>query len=73
MSTPADTSEVVLALAGHVDHGKSALAGALTGARTDRRQAEQARGLTVDLGHLVLDAPRPVAVTDVPGSRRLPR
>ena len=60
-------AEVVLALAGHVDHGKSALAGALTGSRTDRRQAEQARGLTVDLGHLVLHGPRPVAVTDVPG------
>ena len=67
MRASVGTAEVVLALAGHVDHGKSALAGALTGARTDRRQAEQARGLTVDLGHLVLDAPRPVAVTDVPG------
>lgn len=65
---PDPGSEVVLALAGHVDHGKSALAGALTGQRTDRREAEQARGLTIDLGHLVLgDGDAQVAMTDVPG------
>lgn len=67
MSPPDGAPEVVLALAGHVDHGKSALAGALTDQRTDRRQVEQARGLTVDLGHLVLGGPSPIAMTDVPG------
>jgi selenocysteine-specific elongation factor len=59
--------EVVLALAGHVDHGKSALVGALTGQATDRRREEQARGLTVDLAHLVLAGDRAMAVTDAPG------
>lgn len=60
--------EVVVALAGHVDHGKSALAHALTGQDTDRRRTEQQRGLTVDLGHLVLTAlDHAIALTDVPG------
>lgn len=60
--------EVVLAMAGHVDHGKSALAEALTGQRTDRRDVERTRGLTVDLGHLVLaGGGQRVALTDVPG------
>ncbi len=65
---PTVGGEVVLALAGHVDHGKSALAGMLTGQATDRRRTERRRGLTIDLGHLVLgDGDTAVAMTDVPG------
>lgn len=65
--TAGASGEVVLAMAGHVDHGKSALVRALTGQRTDRRRAELERGLTVDLAHLVVAGPPPVAITDVPG------
>src|SRR5699024_537951 len=40
----------VVATAGHVDHGKSALVRALTGIEPDRLAEEHRRGLTVDLG-----------------------
>ncbi|GGZ67952.1 SelB C-terminal domain-containing protein [Streptomyces echinoruber] len=40
----------VVATAGHVDHGKSALVRALTGMEPDRYEEERRRGLTLDLG-----------------------
>jgi selenocysteine-specific elongation factor len=51
----------ILATAGHVDHGKSALVKALTGIDPDRLPEEKARGITIDLGfaHLELDGPPP--------------
>src|ERR1700687_5369549 len=65
----------ILATAGHVDHGKSALVKALTGTDPDRLPEEKARGITIDLGfaHLELPAPVPGAssfllgIVDVPG------
>src|SRR4030095_12667840 len=45
----------VLATAGHVDHGKSALVKALTGIDPDRLPEEKARGITIDLGFAHLD------------------
>jgi selenocysteine-specific elongation factor len=49
----------ILATAGHVDHGKSALVKALTGTDPDRLPEEKARGITIDLGfaHLELSVP----------------
>jgi selenocysteine-specific elongation factor len=48
----------ILATAGHVDHGKSALVKALTGTDPDRLPEEKARGITIDLGfaHLKLSS-----------------
>src|SRR6266849_5349872 len=40
----------VIATAGHVDHGKSALVRALTGMEPDRWAEEIRRGMTIDLG-----------------------
>lgn len=40
----------ILATAGHVDHGKSALVKALTGTDPSRLPQEKARGITIDLG-----------------------
>jgi selenocysteine-specific elongation factor len=40
----------VVATAGHVDHGKSALVRALTGMEPDRYTEERRRGMTIDLG-----------------------
>ena len=40
----------IIATAGHVDHGKSALVKALTGTDPDRLPDEKARGITIDLG-----------------------
>ena len=38
----------IMATAGHVDHGKSALVKALTGIDPDRLPEEKARGITID-------------------------
>ncbi|HEV2095144.1 MAG TPA: GTP-binding protein, partial [Chthoniobacterales bacterium] len=40
----------ILATAGHVDHGKSALVKTLTGTDPDRLPEEKARGITIELG-----------------------
>lgn len=49
----------IVATAGHVDHGKSALVRALTGTDPDRLPEEKARGITIDLGfaHHTFPAP----------------
>ena len=69
----------ILATAGHVDHGKSALVKALTGTDPDRLPEEKARQITIELGfaHLQLSAPpstinsQPstfsIGIVDVPG------
>jgi selenocysteine-specific elongation factor len=62
----------VIATAGHVDHGKSALVRALTGMEPDRWEAERDRGLTIDLGFAWLTQPggSRLAFVDVPGHER---
>ena len=62
----------VIATAGHVDHGKSALVRALTGMEPDRWAEERRRGLTIDLGFAwtTLASGRRIAVVDVPGHER---
>jgi selenocysteine-specific elongation factor len=62
----------VLATAGHVDHGKSALVRALTGMEPDRWEEERRRGLTIDLGFAwtTLPSGRRLALVDVPGHER---
>lgn len=58
----------ILATAGHVDHGKTALVRALTGVDTDRLPEEKARGITIDLGFAHLALPGfSIGVIDVPG------
>jgi selenocysteine-specific elongation factor len=63
----------IVATAGHVDHGKSALVKALTGTDPDRLPDEKARGITIDLGfaELSLTSARGeelhVGIVDVPG------
>jgi selenocysteine-specific elongation factor len=62
----------VVATAGHVDHGKSALILALTGTDPDRLPEEKARGLTIDLGFAFTDLSSGTSVgfVDVPGHVR---
>jgi selenocysteine-specific elongation factor len=63
----------ILATAGHVDHGKSALVKALTGTDPDRLPEEKARQITIELGfaQLILNGPNEqrlhVGIVDVPG------
>ena len=62
----------VIATAGHVDHGKSALVRALTGMEPDRWAEERRRGLTIDLGFAWMTLPdgQRLAFVDVPGHER---
>ena len=62
----------VIATAGHVDHGKSALVRALTGMEPDRWAEERRRGLTIDLGFAWLTLPggERLSFVDVPGHER---
>ena len=59
----------VIATAGHVDHGKSALVLALTGIDPDRLSEEKSRGMTIDLGFAWMELPsgEAVGIVDVPG------
>jgi selenocysteine-specific elongation factor len=62
----------IVATAGHVDHGKSAIVKTLTGTDPDRLPEEKARGITIDLGFACLTLPAPqgeihVGLVDVPG------
>ncbi len=61
----------VIGTAGHVDHGKSTLIEALTGAHPDRLKEEKAREMTIELGFgwLTLPDGEEVGIVDVPGHR----
>ena len=69
------TAHRVIATAGHVDHGKSALIARLTGIDPDRWPEEKRRGLTIDLGYAwcALSSGREVGFVDVPGHERFIR
>ena len=66
---------MIVATAGHVDHGKTALVRALTGVDTDRLPEEKKRGLTIDLGFAYhpLDDDHVLGFVDVPGHERFVR
>jgi len=62
---------VLITLAGHVDHGKSAIVKALTGTDPDRLEEEQRRGLTIDLGFAYTDFNGVrLGFVDVPGHHK---
>jgi selenocysteine-specific elongation factor len=69
------TGPLTLGTAGHIDHGKTALVGALTGVDTDRLAEERERGISIVLGYAPLTLPsgRRVSVIDVPGHERFVR
>lgn len=63
---------MIIATAGHIDHGKTSLLTALTGHDGDHRREEQNRGITIDLGYRYA-APGngdTVGFIDVPGHER---
>jgi selenocysteine-specific elongation factor len=71
MSHPPRT--LVIATAGHIDHGKTTLVRALTGIDTDRLPEEKRRGITIDLGFASMELKEPngeqlrISFVDVPG------
>jgi selenocysteine-specific elongation factor len=58
---------VIVATAGHVDHGKTSLVKALTGVDADRLPEEKKRGMTIDLGFAYM---ADIGFVDVPGHER---
>lgn len=66
---------MIIATAGHVDHGKTELIKALTGTDTDRLPEEKARGLSIDLGFAYQSLPNNTTLgfVDVPGHEKFIR
>ncbi|MCP5129653.1 MAG: selenocysteine-specific translation elongation factor [Pseudomonadales bacterium] len=63
---------MLVATAGHVDHGKTSLVQRLTGVDTDRLAEEKQRGLTIELGYAFGEggAMESIGFIDVPGHHR---
>lgn len=63
---------MIIATAGHVDHGKTSLVRALTGIDTDQQAEEKRRGLTIELGFawVFTDEGQALGFVDVPGHER---
>lgn len=59
---------VVVGMAGHIDHGKTAIIQRLTGTNTDRLKEEVERGITTDLGFAFLG--KDITIIDVPGHEK---
>ena len=67
-------TDLILGTAGHIDHGKTSLIGALTGTNTDRLPEEKKRGITIELGYAHLDLPPfRMGIVDVPGHEKFVR
>ena len=66
---------MIVATAGHVDHGKTSLVKAITGVETDRLPEEKARGLTILPGfaYLAHQSGKTIGFIDVPGHERFVR
>jgi selenocysteine-specific elongation factor len=66
---------MIVATAGHVDHGKTELIKALTGTDTDRLPEEKARGLSIDLGfaYKTFSGAGLIGFVDVPGHEKFVR
>ena len=62
---------ITAGVAGHVDHGKTALVRCLTGIDTDRLKEEKRRGLSIEpsIAPLRLSSGSRIALVDVPGHR----
>ena len=65
-------SNLIIGTAGHVDHGKTEIARALTGKDTDRLAEEKQRGISIVLGFAPLDLGDGLTagLVDVPGHER---
>jgi len=66
---------MIVATAGHIDHGKTLLIKTITGIDTDRLPEEKKRGISIDLGfaYLPLSQGGLIGFVDVPGHERFIR
>ncbi|MCB9738878.1 MAG: SelB C-terminal domain-containing protein [Deltaproteobacteria bacterium] len=74
-----DRPALTFGVAGHVDHGKTAMVRSLTGVETDRLAEEQRRGISIELGFAPVDLQTAggddvrVGLVDMPGHERFVR
>ncbi len=61
----------IIGMAGHIDHGKTALIRSLTGIQTDQLPQEKERGITIDIGFAYWRDD--VTIIDVPGHEKFIR
>ncbi|MBI37749.1 MAG: selenocysteine-specific translation elongation factor [Alphaproteobacteria bacterium] len=63
---------MIIATAGHIDHGKTLLVKAITGEDADRLPEEKKRGMTIDLGfaYQQYQEQKVIGFVDVPGHER---
>lgn len=66
---------MIIATAGHIDHGKTSLVQAITGVDTDRLPEEKKRGMSIDLGfaYQPIENGRTLGFVDVPGHEKFIR
>lgn len=65
---------MIIATAGHIDHGKTSLVKILSGVDTDRLPEEKKRGLSIDLGFAYHDTgEETLGFVDVPGHEKFVR
>jgi len=66
---------MIVATAGHIDHGKTLLVKALSGVDTDRLPEEKSRGISIDIGFAYIPTPDGglLGFVDVPGHERFVR
>lgn len=71
----ATAETMLIATAGHIDHGKTSLVRAITGVETDKLPEERRRGISIDLGFAYWAplADRTIGFIDVPGHEKLVR
>jgi len=67
-----NNKNIIIGTAGHIDHGKTTLIKALTGADTDRLKQEKERGISIELGFtsFKLSNDNQVGIIDVPGHEK---
>ena len=63
---------IIIGTAGHIDHGKTTLIKALTGADTDRLKQEKERGISIELGFTSFELAndKQAGIIDVPGHEK---
>ncbi|WP_291255626.1 selenocysteine-specific translation elongation factor [Fusobacterium sp.] len=64
--------DIVIGMAGHIDHGKTTVIKYLTGVDTDTLPEEKKRGMTIDIGFskILLDSGKSASIVDVPGHEK---
>ena len=61
-------NQIIIGMAGHIDHGKTSIVEALTGYNTDVLKQEKERGMTIDIGFAHLSDS--ITIIDVPGHEK---